>query len=76
MFFGLIVLVLGFIFLLRNLGVIGGEVWPVIWPCLLIVLGLTVLWKRKKHAERWDKFSDDVHKFGEKIGKTFGEENK
>lgn len=75
MFFGLIVLVIGVVFLLGNLGIINGEAWPIIWPCLLIVFGLSVIFKRKKRNEKWEKFGEGMKKFGEGIGKTFGGNN-
>jgi len=76
MFFGSIILVLGLVFLLKNLRIISGEVWPVIWPSLLIILGLSIFWKRKRHDEKWDKFGDGMRKFGEGIGKAFGGKEK
>jgi hypothetical protein len=41
--FGLILIALGVLFLLKNLGIISGSVWDIFWPILLIVLGLEIL---------------------------------
>jgi len=76
MFFGLIVLIVGVVFLLKNVDVIGGEIWTIIWPCLIIALGLSILFKRKKNEKRWERFGDKMQKLGEEIGKAFeGKDN-
>ena len=73
MFFGLTIIIIGLVFLLKNLGFISGDVWSILWPCLLIVFGLSILWKRKKHGEKWEKFGEGMQKFGEEMHKAFGE---
>ena len=73
MFFGFIILVLGLVFLLKNLGIVSGSVWSIVWPCLVIALGLSIIFKRKKNEKKWEKFGEGMHKFGEEIGKAFGE---
>ncbi|MBC7194284.1 MAG: hypothetical protein H5U37_01305 [Caldisericia bacterium] len=40
--FGLILIALGVLFLLKNLGVISGEVWGIFWPILIIIIGLEI----------------------------------
>ncbi|MCK4352222.1 hypothetical protein KAW65_02320 [candidate division WOR-3 bacterium] len=40
---GLIILIIGVIFLLRNLGIIQQPAWSVMWPTILIVIGLGTL---------------------------------
>lgn len=45
MFFGLVLITIGIIFLLENMGVITGDAWKYIWPCLIILLGLSILIK-------------------------------
>lgn len=47
MFLGLLVLVIGIVFLLQNLGYIGGNVWGIIWPVIIIVVGLSMVMKPK-----------------------------
>jgi len=48
MFLGLAILLVGVLFLLKNLGYISSNVWEVIWPCLVVVLGLAMIFRRKK----------------------------
>jgi hypothetical protein len=45
MFIGIIIVVVGLAFLLQSLGFISGSAWGVIWPCLLIVFGLGMIYK-------------------------------
>lgn len=57
MFFGLVLIGIGGIFLLENMGVITGDVWKYIWPILIIILGLSILfkpWRRKSFG--WGKW--------------------
>jgi hypothetical protein len=75
MFFGLIILIVGVIFLLKNLGIIGGDVWPIIWPCLVITFGLSILWRQKRSRDKWERIGEGMHKFGEKMEKVFGNKN-
>jgi hypothetical protein len=49
-FFALLLVILGVIFLLSNTGVIQGDAWSIIWqfwPLLLIVIGLDSIYKRE-----------------------------
>lgn len=43
-FWGLVFILLGGLFLLNNFGVIAVDLWSVIWPLLLILFGGWVLW--------------------------------
>jgi len=45
-------ILLGVIFLLKNLGVITAGVWGLIWPMFLILIGIWIIWK-KYEWERW-----------------------
>ena len=74
MFFGLTIVIIGLVFLLKNLGLIGSDVWPIIWPSLVIILGLSILLKRKRHRDKWDKLGEGVRKVGKEMHKTFGGE--
>lgn len=40
---GLVLIIIGIAFLLKNLGVISSSVWGFIWPALLVALGLWFL---------------------------------
>lgn len=55
MIFGLILIIIGAIFLLQNLGYISEGVWSIIWPAILIVIGLGMLLKRKGHGFFWEE---------------------
>jgi len=63
MSFGIIILLIGVLFLLNNLGliVITASVWNIIWPCILIAIGLSLSFGRRY---RWEA----------KIRKKFGGE--
>jgi len=45
MFFGLLLVVIGIVFLLENLGIVTGDVWDVIWPLIIILFGISVITK-------------------------------
>lgn len=45
MFFGLLLIVIGIVFLLENLGIVTGDVWDVIWPLIIILFGVSVIAK-------------------------------
>lgn len=73
--FGLIILIIGILFLLKNLGLISGNLWNIFWPLLLIAIGLGLMLK-KRHSpwghwgEKCCNFGDEMHKkFHEKQGK-------
>jgi len=49
-FFPLLLIIIGLIFLLSNMGVISGDAWSLLlqfWPILLIVIGLDSIFKRE-----------------------------
>lgn len=48
MFVGSIVLALGVLFLLRNLGVISGDIWGWLWPAAIMALGISILTKKRR----------------------------
>ncbi len=39
--------IIGIIFLLKNLGIMPDIAWDVIWPVILVVIGLTMIFKKK-----------------------------
>ncbi len=44
LFWGIILVVVGLLLLLSNLGIIAIEIWSAVWAVLLIVMGLGILW--------------------------------
>jgi len=60
---GIIIIIIGVVFLLKNLGVISIAVWNIIWPCILIVIGVRLLfrhqpwWADWKEWKKWRKCS-------------------
>lgn len=55
MFIGLIVIIIGIVFLLQNLGYISEGAWSIIWPAILIVIGLGIILKRGGHGFFWEE---------------------
>ena len=55
MIFGLILIIIGLVFLLQNLGYISGAAWSIIWPAILIMIGLWILLKRKDQGFFWEE---------------------
>lgn len=45
--FGLILVILGILFLLEEAGIITGSFWGYFWPVILIVVGLNLMKKDK-----------------------------
>jgi hypothetical protein len=45
MWFGIFLLALGVLYLLRNMGIIYGDIWDWIWPIALICLGVSIILK-------------------------------
>lgn len=46
MFFGMLLIVLGVVFLLQNLGLLPEGSWSVIWPIAIIALGISIVAKK------------------------------
>lgn len=55
MIFGLILIIIGLVFLLQNLGFVSEGAWSIIWPAVLILLGLALVFKRKNHGFFWEE---------------------
>lgn len=47
---GIILVVVGAVFLLSNLGIISSSAWGIIWPLILIAIGLGVMVKKSKQG--------------------------
>jgi len=73
--FGVLVLIIGLFFLLKNLGLITGNLWSILWPLLVITIGLKMIF-RKKHSHWGDKFwGEKCCNFGEEMHKKFHEKH-
>ncbi|MCB2230716.1 hypothetical protein KQH82_08365 [bacterium] len=48
MFIGVLLLILGVLLLLREMGLIYGNVWDYVWPIALIALGASMIFKNKR----------------------------
>jgi membrane-bound ClpP family serine protease len=48
MFFGLLLIVIGVIFLLQNLGYLSASAWGVLWPVIVVIIGLTFIFGRSR----------------------------
>ena len=44
---GVALIVVGAVFLLKNLGIITGFAWEIVWPILVIAVGAVMIFKRK-----------------------------
>lgn len=58
MFWGTIIIVIGMIMLLKNLGIITTGVWSVLWPLLLIIFGISLLTKKGRQRAYFYSFKD------------------
>lgn len=59
MFIALVLIIVGVVMLLKNLGVITAEAWDIVWPVALIALGLSMVWRRKTTCHMpWCKCND------------------
>lgn len=45
---GAILVIVGIVFLLKNLGIMPSIAWDIVWPIAIIVLGLTMIFKKTK----------------------------
>jgi hypothetical protein len=45
--FGVALVVIGAIFLMKNLGLIPGVNWDIVWPLAVLVIGVAMVFKRK-----------------------------
>ena len=56
MLLALLFIILGVIFLLKNLGIITTGVWGLIWPIFLILIGVWIFWKKYE----WEKWKERI----------------
>jgi len=57
---GLIFILLGILFLLRNLGLLPIEIWSAFWPSLFIILGLYIVFLNYKVKTFWQRLRGKV----------------
>ncbi len=50
MFIGLVLVAIGIIALLVKLDVLTGSIWSYVWPVILIILGLTFIFGRRRRG--------------------------
>lgn len=55
MFIAFLFIIIGTTFLLRNLGIITGDVWGIIWPLVLVVFGAYLLLKHYHWKMFWGR---------------------
>ncbi|HPW34446.1 MAG TPA: DUF5668 domain-containing protein [Candidatus Paceibacterota bacterium] len=48
MVWGIILIVLGVVFLLENMGIFSGAAWEFIWPIVLVGIGVWMVMRNKK----------------------------
>jgi hypothetical protein len=48
MYVGFLLIVIGVLFLLKNLGIISGSFWDILWPIVVVFVGISMLFGRKK----------------------------
>jgi uncharacterized membrane protein HdeD (DUF308 family) len=67
MCFGLLVIIVGVIFLLQNLNVLPGAAWNILWPVLVIALGFCFLFRKRRHRHMCGEFKEKMQEnFGDK----------
>jgi len=57
MWFGIVLIVVGVVFLLQNLGYVTGDVWKIVWPAFIILIGISMLFKEQRGRIR--KINED-----------------
>jgi hypothetical protein len=53
MVIGLILIAVGIIALLSRLGILSESIWSYTWPSILIILGLSMLYRRRLIRKWW-----------------------
>ena len=54
MLFGIAVVVIGIVFLFQNMGWLPGNAWQIIWPALVILFGLSIMYGKSECCS-WTK---------------------
>lgn len=55
MWFGFGLVLVGVLLLLNNLGILKADAWGYIWPLAIIIVGLSILFKRKDETPKVEK---------------------
>lgn len=55
MWFGVSIIIVGVVLLLQNLGLVSGGAWNIIWPALIIILGVSILARKDRRVSFEDK---------------------
>lgn len=64
MWVGVVLIVVGFIFLLQSLGFVTGDVWNFVWPAIIVMLGVFIIINKRKEDDKCCK--EDEAKKSEK----------
>lgn len=51
MFWGYLLIIIGLVILLKNLGLFTAAAWDIIFPAAIILIGLAIVFKKKKKSE-------------------------
>ena len=55
MWFGIVLVIVGVLLLLKTLGVpISGSLWGIFWALVLVAIGASIITRRTKWGRRWD----------------------
>lgn len=63
MLFALFFILLGVLFLLKNLGIITSNIWGILWPLILILIGCWLIFLRYEWKLRTNKVVEKILKF-------------
>jgi len=65
--FGLILVILGILFLFEEMGIIQGDFWGYFWPIILIVVGLNIMKKDKYGSDCWGFYTNKKKKDNHRV---------
>jgi predicted membrane protein len=49
--FGLLLIIIGVLFLFENLGILEIKLWPILWPIIIILIGLKFLFATRRNEK-------------------------
>lgn len=50
-FLGSLIILIGLIMLLQTLGIISGSIWKYLWPVVIILVGIAIIFTKRNKAE-------------------------